>query len=245
MGHMTAEQPKCMTRLAGRTLLEWQVAALQAAGINEIGIVRGYRKELLPDSLYHFDNLRWAETNMVASLACAGQWLESGPCIVSYSDIVYSPNTISSLMSSSDDIAISYNTEWRPLWEARFDDPLADAETFEIDPSGKISDIGHRPHSMDEIQGQYMGLLKFEKFGWNQVAKYLSSLTSQEIDRLDMTSLLQHLISNGIPIHGVPVSGMWYEVDTESDWALCEKEISECSNDHWLLSNLGDTRIEI
>lgn len=235
MGRMTAEQPKCLTKLAGRTLLEWQVSALRAAGIEEIGIVRGYRKELLPDSLRHFDNERWQETNMVVSLRCASEWLKNSACIVSYSDIVFAPETIRLLMASPAEIAISYNTEWRRLWEARLDDPLADAETFAVEADGRVSDIGRRPQSMDDIQGQYMGLLKFEPAGWAQVAAYLDSLEPSDLNRLDMTGLLQRLIASGGHIHGVPVPGMWYEIDTENDWALCKREIADSGGHHWLL----------
>lgn len=239
MGHMTAEQPKCLTKLAGRTLLEWQVAALRAAGIEEIGIVRGYRKELLPDSLRHFDNERWQETNMVVSLRCASEWLTNSACIVSYSDIVFAPETIRLLMASPSAIAISYNTEWRRLWEARLDDPLADAETFAVEADGRVSDIGRRPQSMDDIQGQYMGLLKFEPAGWAQVEMHLNSLSLSEVDRLDMTGLLQRLIASGVEIQGLPVAGRWYEIDTENDLALCEQELAARQKEHWLLNTLN------
>lgn len=239
MGHMTAEQPKCLTQLAGQTLLEWQMAALRAAGVEEIGIVRGYHKELLPDSLHPFDNERWQETNMVVSLQCASEWLRNSPCIVSYSDIVFAPEPIRLLMALPAAIAISYNIEWRRLWEARFEDPLADAESFAVDADGRISDIGRRPQSIDEIQGQYMGLLKFEPAGWAQVEMYLNSLSSSDVDRLDMTGLLQRLIVSGIEIQGLPVAGMWYEIDTENDWLLCEREIAERNGAHWLIHSIN------
>ncbi|MBI5753333.1 MAG: phosphocholine cytidylyltransferase family protein [Hydrogenophilales bacterium] len=239
MGKLTEDQPKCLTRLAGRSLLDWQIDALRAAGIEEIGIVRGYRKELLPDSLRHFDNERWQKTNMVVSLSCASEWLSNSPCIVSYSDIVFAPETIQLLMVSPAAIAISYNTEWRRLWEARFDDPLADAETLAVEADGRVSDIGRRPKSMEEVRGQYMGLLKFEPSGWAQVAHFLASLVPSEVDRLDMTGLLQRLIASGVVIQGLPVNGMWYEIDTESDWQLCEKEIADSNGAHWLVRSIG------
>lgn len=239
MGHMSADQPKCLTKLAGYTLLEWQVATLREAGIEEIGIVRGYHKELLPDSLHHFDNERWQETNMVASLRCASEWLSSSPCIVSYADIVYVPQTIRMLVAAQDDLVISYNTQWLSLWHARLDDPLADAETFVVEPDGRVSDIGRRPQSLDEVKGQYMGLLKFEPAAWMKIDAYLETLTPAEVDRLDMTSLLQRLITNGLRVQGVPIPGMWYEIDTERDWALCEQEIADQGDQHWLTTMLN------
>ena len=47
MKHLTDEKPKCLAKLGGKLLIEWQLEALSAAGINEIAIVTGYKKELL------------------------------------------------------------------------------------------------------------------------------------------------------------------------------------------------------
>jgi choline kinase len=44
---LTAERPKCLIDLAGRSLLEWQLDALQAAGVAQIVIVTGFRDDLV------------------------------------------------------------------------------------------------------------------------------------------------------------------------------------------------------
>jgi choline kinase len=46
---LTADRPKCLIALSGRTLLDWQLDALQAAGIAEIVIVTGFRDHLVDD----------------------------------------------------------------------------------------------------------------------------------------------------------------------------------------------------
>ena len=72
MKDLTDERPKCLVELRGKPLLEWQLEALREAGINEIAIVTGYKRELLVNrGLTEFHNPRWAETQMVSSLACA------------------------------------------------------------------------------------------------------------------------------------------------------------------------------
>lgn len=74
MGSLTVDIPKCLVRLAGRPLLDWQSAALVGAGIDELGIVTGYRAETLRNrGLPHFHNPHWATTNMVASLVRASE----------------------------------------------------------------------------------------------------------------------------------------------------------------------------
>ena len=41
MKNLTDEIPKCMLEFRGKPLIEWQLASLRSAGINEIGIVTG------------------------------------------------------------------------------------------------------------------------------------------------------------------------------------------------------------
>jgi choline kinase len=44
---LTAECPKCLIELSGRTLLEWQLDSLSAAGIGEVVVVTGFRPDLV------------------------------------------------------------------------------------------------------------------------------------------------------------------------------------------------------
>ena len=66
MKKMTAHQPKCLTMLKGRPLIEWQLHALREAGINDISIVTGYRSNTLRQyNLTEFHNKRLsAETTL-------------------------------------------------------------------------------------------------------------------------------------------------------------------------------------
>ena len=128
MKTLTDDRPKCLVKLRGRTLLDWQLQALREAGITEIAIVTGYRRELLVNyNLVEFNNPRWAQTNMVSSLACAHEWLELEPCIVSYSDIFFEASAISSLMGCLANLAVMYDPNWLALWSKRFVDPLVEA----------------------------------------------------------------------------------------------------------------------
>jgi choline kinase len=44
---LTAERPKCLIELSGRTLLDWQLDTLIAAGISDIVVVTGFRDHLV------------------------------------------------------------------------------------------------------------------------------------------------------------------------------------------------------
>lgn len=228
LGELTRNKPKCLMTLAGKTLVEWQLNAFSGAGMKDIAIVRGYRGELLDFTKANFfENKEWESTNMVSSLMCAASWMQQDECIVSYADIVYPKETVLTLAACKDDIAITYNTNWWDTWKIRFENPLDDAETFRVDESGAVTEIGGKTQNKDDIKGQYMGLLKFTRAGWRIIEQYLLSLPKEVVAKLDMTSLLNRLIKNGVVIKGIPVDGMWYEVDNEADLNAYAQLIAE------------------
>jgi L-glutamine-phosphate cytidylyltransferase len=217
MGGLTADRPKCLIELGGRTLLERQVAALRAADATEVGVVAGWRAGLFTGSgLTVFRNDDWATTTQVQSLAAADRWLRAGSVLVSYGDIVYSAATARALAAARQDLAVAYDPAWRSLWERRFAAPLADAETFRLDRKGLIADIGGRPTSMDEVRGQYIGLLRWTPTAWATVRDMLR--VEPATAGLDMTGLLRFLVrERGFPIGATPVSGPWCEFDQPGD----------------------------
>ena len=219
MKTLTDDRPKCLIELRGRPLLDWQLQAIRDAGIADVAIVTGYRRELLADrGLTEFHNARWAETNMVSSLACASEWLENAPCLVSYSDIFYSADAVSALIASPARLAVAYDPDWRALWERRFGDPLLDAETFRLNADGTLAEIGDQPRTVEEVQGQYMGLLRFEPAGWRELARVWQELPGAARDRLHMTGALQRVIAAGREkVAAVPYFGEWGEVDSADD----------------------------
>lgn len=218
MKSLTDERPKCLVEYRGRPLLEWQLEALRFAGISEIGIVRGYRGEMLePYGLTMFENPQWAETQMVTSLACASEWLTREPCLACYSDLFYEADAIRALSVCAADLAITYDPDWLAKWSRRFDNPLDDAETFRIAADGRVLEIGNKPKTIEEVQGQYMGLLKFTPTSWAAVEKLRSAMTTADRDRIHMTGTLQRLIEVGQHIQGVPVRSGWGEFDSDDD----------------------------
>ena len=225
MGDLTEENPKCLLKFRGKPLIEWQILAMKKAGIYEIGVVTGYKKELLEKyGLRFFHNPEWEKTQMVESLFCAEVWLRSTTCIVSYSDIFYTPKAIVSLKNSPYPIAITYDKNWLQLWTKRFKTPLDDAETFKIDENGKVLEIGNKTNDPSEIMGQYMGLLRLGPESWPEMKQIRSVLSESEKRSLQMTQLLQKIIhKNKLNVTGVAYSQKWYEIDSAQDLDYANK----------------------
>ncbi|TAJ17137.1 MAG: phosphocholine cytidylyltransferase family protein [Planctomycetota bacterium] len=217
MGAHTDERPKGLVELRGKPLIQWQLDALRGAGVREIALVTGYRAETLRFDVPAFANARWAQTNMVASLACAAEWLRADDCIVSYADLVYPADAPRALLASHDDLAILCDVHWRALWERRFADPLADAETLRLDAQDRVLEIGRRPRDFQAIDAQYMGLFKLSARGAARLLARVERLEPARRDSIDCTSLLDLLAGEGEPIRAIRYAGWWCELDQASD----------------------------
>jgi choline kinase len=228
LGPLSEDRPKCLVEFAQQPLIRRQIAALRGGGVTTIGIVRGYLGNMIniEDAVY-FENPRWAETNMVMSLAAAKTWLQSDAVVVSYADIFYGRDVVRDVVASSGDLVVAYDRGWRSLWTRRFDDPLSDAETFRTDAGGNLLDIGRRTTQIDEIEGQYMGLLKFMPPAWRAVEAVLAAVDAKTRDAMDMTTLLRALLDSGFPVGTVAIAGKWGEIDSSDDLELYEKMIRE------------------
>jgi len=229
MGHLGDDRPKCMVELEGKPLIQRQISALRRGGVDEIGVVRGYRAEMIDfPGLAYFANERWAETNMVMSLAAAATWLRSGPVIVSYADIFYRGELVRGLAGAAGQLVVSYDRAWRRLWTRRFADPLADAETFRINAAGQLLEIGGKTTRIEDVEGQYMGLLKFTPPAWSAIETLLSTLDGAIRNRLDVTGLLRRLLAGKeLPIDTYGTDGQWGEIDNPEDVALYQDMVRE------------------
>ena len=221
MGDVTKNKPKCLLKINGRPIIDYQMEALRKAGATKIGLITGYQSAQLTgiaDST--FFNHEWAQTNMAYSLTLADDWLSSDECIVSYSDIFYDVRIASSLAESASLIAIAYDPLWENLWSQRFADPLDDAETFQISQDNFLLKIGDKPKSLNEIHGQYMGLWKFKPEGWQTFEKTLMKSIVERSKNVHLTRVLQDAIDQGLKVKAVPNYGPWGEVDSENDLNL-------------------------
>lgn len=219
MGAHTDDRPKCLVEFEGRPLLDWQLQALGQAGIDEVGIVTGYRSDLLEsraDMAFH--NPRWEHTQMVSSLEAADAWLRDAPCVVAYSDIVYTADQVALLTDSRAALAITYDPDWLDKWSARFDDPLDDAETFRLN-GDRVTEIGARPTDIGQIEGQFMGLLRFTPEAWAALRALRDQMPAEGRAQQQMTHALQTMIEHGTTVVGLPTQQRWFEFDSADDLA--------------------------
>jgi len=100
-------------------------------------------------------------------------------------------------------------------------DPLKDLETMLI-KNQFIVQLGKKPSTYKEIQGQYMGLIKFSYKKFDQIKKIIKSinLKNNQYKNLYFTDFIQMLIDNNIKAKAVKVRGNWQEFDKPKDFKI-------------------------
>ncbi|WP_443643398.1 phosphocholine cytidylyltransferase family protein [Candidatus Levibacter sp. Uisw_134_01] len=222
----TYSNPKCMVPLVGKPLLYRQIRCLRKQGVSNILIVGGYlASKLKVDGVEIIINSKFSETNMVYSLFCAASWIDNDEdIIISYGDIVYEENVLLNLISLDAPIVVSVDKQWQKLWSRRMVDPLSDAETLKLVDKNRIVEIGLKPSNYEEIEGQFMGLIKIQKQNIQKLYKIWHNLNIQhDCKKMFMTEFIQHLINKGFNVRASFTDGGWLEVDSFQDLALYEK----------------------
>jgi choline kinase len=220
---LTDNCPKCLVKLRGKPLLEYQLATFQRCGVTDIVIVTGYKQEALqPYQLRSYHNDQYSTTNMVHSLFCAEAEFNED-VIISYTDILFEPRVLQALLNAEADFAVTIDKGWQNLWQFRMDDPLTDAETLKVDDADFITEIGKKASSYREIQGQYIGLFKISRRVLGQVSQFYRQLNQKasydgkDYSNMYMTSFIHRIANDLIRVKAIYIQNGWLEVDTLED----------------------------
>lgn len=224
MGKLTADRPKAALEVGGHALIDWQIAALQAAGVEEIAVVTGHAAQALAGrGVTYIHNPNWATETQVETLLCARDWIGDELVIVSYSDILYHPCAPLALLERPGEIVIAYDADHRWLWKKRFGNWLKDSETFRLGPGQVLAEIGGKPTDIEAIDGQFMGLMLLTGQGLKQLAGRFCATPDELRRKLDFTKLLSGLLADDARIDTAANLLPWMEVDSAKDLKIAQR----------------------
>jgi L-glutamine-phosphate cytidylyltransferase len=251
LGAHTEDIPKCMVQVGAKPILGWVWDAFRAAGIEELVVIRGYRGDVLEDFVRSLtprvsfvDNTAWQSNNVLLSLACARAYLDR-PCLVSYSDIIFTPAVARAAAASPAEIALVIDRAFRTIYEGRTEHPLDEGEVSDLLPDGSVARVGKRALPPTEAIGEFIGLTKLGERGVATVARTLDVLARRYEGREHepfqraaayrnayLTDLWQELIDEGIRLDPVLIDGCWREIDTGQDLDRA-RQLIESSPKEW------------
>ena len=244
---LTAELPKPMLDIKGKSILERQIEVLNACGVKDVAVVRGYKKEAikLPNVRY-YDNDEYASTNELVSLFRAGKEL-AGPFLFLYGDILFERGHLEKLLKSPADISLlvdrSFAEAGRPDEGRGAPDlvVLEDAQEagyrfVSADAPHKVARVG-RTIAAKQAQGEFVGLAMFTAKGARALTDCYGQLSearlagafheAASLRDAGFTDLVQELIDRGTDVQAIDVYKGWLEIDTFEDyrraWALIKE----------------------
>ena len=156
----TDDRPKTLVEINGKSILQRQIDAYRAAGIDDIIIVRGYMKELIQvEGARYFDNDQFRENNILVSLFYAEPAMDDG-FLFSYSDIVFRPEVVRTALDTEGDYALVIDRRWHEAYVGRMNHPVEEGEVARVE-DGRVTLVGKKTMPAEEATGEFIGLARF------------------------------------------------------------------------------------
>lgn len=99
-----------------------------------------------------------------------------------------------------------------------------------MDSDEKIYELGKKPTTLNDIEGQYTGLIKIKNTKVADLLNFYDNLDrssdydGQQFTNMYMTTFIQKLIVAGWDVRASIVNSGWLEVDTIKDLIVYERE---------------------
>ena len=226
-GH-TEENPKCMLDFGGKTLLQRQLSSYKENGIEDVSLVRGYKKNKIKyKGIKYFDNNDFKDNNILNSIFY-GEEVINGNIIISYSDILFEPFVVKRALESDHDISVVVDVDWRDYYIGRKEHPLSEAENVIFNSNNEVVKIGKIASDKEEVHGEFIGMIKLNHRGceilkqnFHRVKRLYWNKPFQRakiFQKAYLTDMIQELVDIGIKVHCVIIERGWKEIDTVEDY---------------------------
>lgn len=222
---LTADTPKCLLEIGGKTLLEHQLDALAGCRIEEIIIVTGYLKHLLENKIaeisvrYSFkftliENSRFAETNNIYSLWTARELLNDSEFLVLHADVLFHPEILRAGAHAEGDIALVADRE-----------VLEETMKLKLNANGRVISVGKHVR-MDEASGTFLGIAKFSGEGGRLMLGEVDKLIAENETNAYFTLAIERLLAQNREVRASMTGGLpWIEIDFPEELGRAQTEI--------------------
>ena len=233
----TENLPKCMLDFNGKTLLERQLAAYRNCGIDNISVVRGYKKNKINYKNINYYYNKDYENNNILNSIFYGEKIINGNIIIAYSDILFEPSIVQRLLDSDHEISVVVDIDWQGYYVDRMEHPIEEAENVIFNSNNEVIKIGKITTGKKEVHGEFIGMMKLTNRGaeifkqnFHRVKKLYWNKPFQRAKTFQnayLTDMIQELVDIGIKVHCVIIERGWKEIDTVEDYQKALKEFKQ------------------
>jgi choline kinase len=207
----TADRPKCLIEVDGRTLIDRQLESLAECGVRDVAVVVGYQADLvrrvLGGRVRYIENARYHETNSLYSLWKAAGDLDRGAVVVN-SDVLAAPLLFERLCYAPAPDAVLVDRE-----------QACGVEEMRVTIQGnRVLDFGKNLPA-DSCHGENVGMVKFGVEGARRLRLCLDRLVASGHEN-DWAPFAFRAVAREWPLHVIATNGNpWIEIDDPEDLA--------------------------
>ena len=212
------DKPKCLLRVGGKTLVEREIEALRANGVDDIAVVVGCQADSVRRTcglgITYVENTRFAQTNSLYSLWLARPLLLDG-FVVMNCDVLFHPQLLTDLLESRhhNALLVSYD-----------EGPLGDEEMKVKVRRGRVVDIS-KTMDASEADGENVGIVKFGADGARVLANILNDRVAAGGLR-DWAPRAFGEFANVQALYAIGTRGLpWTEIDFPEDYQHAVNEV--------------------
>jgi choline kinase len=219
LGHLTDDKPKCLIEFNNRTLLDRQLDALAANGVEEAVVVTGFRDDQIEATIKRRGdagprvrtvyNPFYKVADNLGSLFVAKEEI-AGDVLVWNGDTLVSNELMAQVVGNGDRDGICVTIDRKEGYDE-------DDMKVVVDEAGRLHAIGKRL-DLDEVNAESIGLLAFRGSG----AQTFRHAIERAIRTSEGTTIwylrVIHQVAQESPVWTLDISGEeWGEVDFPED----------------------------
>ena len=218
--------PKSLIKINNKSILKRQIDLLRKSKIKEIGIIKGFKSNMINyKNIKYFYNRNYKKNEQLDSLFTAKKWF-TDDLIVLFSDIIYEDSIINKIIKSKHDFTIVVQKNWKKKYKDRFDHPISQADKVFV-KDNKIKDIGKKL-SYNKTNGEFLGIFKISKNNCKIILQEYESLKkTKKTVNLQIHNFFRHLIKKKIDIKPTYVDAKYMEIDTYNDYKIAKEMFNE------------------
>lgn len=228
---LTKDNPKCMVKVNGETLIERVLLQLDKCNLEEIILVLGYKKDVLKEfinnlgietKISYIDNDIYDKTNNIYSLYMAKEEMLKNDILLLESDLIFDDSILKNLTADSNkNMAVIASYE-----------PWMDGTCVKLDSENNIIDfVTSKKFDFNNTKDLYktVNVYKFSKEFNKCYIKFLEAYLSSNGENQYYETVLETMI-NVLPneLKGFVLNDnqKWYEIDDKQDLDIAESIFS-------------------
>jgi choline kinase len=238
---LTADSPKCILPVMGRTLIEWQIDELAKCGIDQVTVVLGYRAEKVERILrsrYGADHVRTVynaayavSDNLVSCWAVHDEMNQD--FVLLNGDTLFEAAVLKQLLE----------TDNRPVTVVVSQKNEYDADDMKVELDGcRLVKIG-KDLIPDQVDGESIGMILFRDQGPMMFRDAIEKALRDPASQLKWYLAVIDELARDIPVWTCLIPGLqWCEVDYRADLKQAEKVVTACGARRETASGTGTCR---